>query len=285
MSYPLQSALKLISILGLLLPMVARGESFTTAEAAFSAGVKHLRNKDETAAREALEAALALAQDDAFRLKVYQPLTQVYRQLPEPDKMITAQEFIVRHSDRATERSLTARSLASFLYQRGLLNKHVERYEAALKADADDLVAVSMLAAAFGSIRRDEGRKDEFASRLKKLEQARSATQAAKFEAQATAEPQRAAWHWKEAAVAWRDAGEKDKALAAAAHAELPKTLPDGFGLVHFYHRHLGEVYADCGQPAKAIDHLEKAIAATPIKGYKEDCQKRLNQVKALLQP
>lgn len=261
----------------------AKGADYPNAEAALRDGVQKVQQKKYDEARPALEAALKLAGDDEFRLRVYPPLVVVYRQLPESEPMIQAQEFIIKNSERSVERSQTARSLASFLYQRGLLDKQIQGYEQRLKDNADDIVALSVLVAAYGA-KRDEGRKGEVAAKLVKLEQARSAKLADEFEKQAVAQPQKATWHWKEAAVAWRDAGRKEQALAAAEKAVHSGVLPEGL-LLHYYYRHLGEVYADCNQSQKGIDYLEKAIAATAIQGYKDDCQKRIDQVRAQIRP
>jgi hypothetical protein len=54
---------------------------------------------------------------------------------------------------------------------------------------------------------------------------------------------------------------------------------PDGI-LLHFHHRRLGEVFADCGCLPQAIEHLEKAVAATTIKGYQDDCRKKLDELR-----
>ncbi len=265
--------------LTLMCPVVGRSAEPTEADAAFRDGLVQLKNKNNEAARTAFEGALRLAPDDAFRLKTYEALVQVYRQLPESEPMVTAQEFIIEHTESRPNRSITSRSLTSFLFQRGLLDKQIASYEARLEKNADDLVAVSVLRSAYNAKRNKPG-ETEMDERIAKLEAARSAEQAEDFERQAAADPQRAAMHWKDAAVAWRDAGKPDKALAAAEQAEKAG-LPNSALLTHFYHRHLGEVYADCGRTAKGIEHLEKAVAATTIQGYQDACQARIQKLRS----
>src|SRR5437868_1340479 len=96
-------------------------EKYSDFDDAMLAAGRYLRKNDYPSAVPPLEAALTLAKDDAQRLKVYQALVPAYRQLPEIDKMLTAQEFIIRHTDRSAGRSLAARSAVSFAFQRGKL--------------------------------------------------------------------------------------------------------------------------------------------------------------------
>src|SRR5688572_18341254 len=78
----------------------ANAADYKGADAAFRDGTTKLRAMQFDEARPALEAALKVAPDDAFRFKVYQALTQVYRRLPDAAPMIEAQEFMIEHSER-----------------------------------------------------------------------------------------------------------------------------------------------------------------------------------------
>src|SRR5206468_217303 len=104
-------------------------EKYSDYDDAMIAAGRFLRKNDYPSAVPPLEAALTLAKDDAQRLKVYQALVPAYRQQPEIDKLLTAQEFIIRHTDRRAGRSLAAGSVASFAYQRGKLDAVTERYD------------------------------------------------------------------------------------------------------------------------------------------------------------
>src|SRR6266480_888596 len=79
--------------------IVEAQEKYSDYNDAMIAAGRYLRKNDYPSAVPPLEAALTLAKDDAQRLKVYQALVPAYRQLPEIDKMLTAQEFIIRHTD------------------------------------------------------------------------------------------------------------------------------------------------------------------------------------------
>ena len=54
------------------------------ADAAYSEGVKHVNAKEYKEAIGPLERALALAPDDAYKVKVYRALVPAYRTVPEP---------------------------------------------------------------------------------------------------------------------------------------------------------------------------------------------------------
>src|SRR5262245_34333504 len=110
-------------LLGIALSLsVSAQEKYKDFDDAFSAGARHVRAGRHAEAMEPLEAALKLAKDDEQRLKAYQALVPAYRQLPEIDKMLAAQEFVIRHTERRAGRSLAAGDVASFLFQRGKLD-------------------------------------------------------------------------------------------------------------------------------------------------------------------
>src|SRR5205085_854823 len=104
------------------------------------------------------EAALGLAKVDAQRLKAYQALVPAYRQSSEIDKMLAAQEFIIRHTDRRAGRSIAARDVVSFAFQRGKLDAITERYDAQLQKNPKDPAALSILAAIFTQTKRGDPR-------------------------------------------------------------------------------------------------------------------------------
>src|SRR5437868_1954046 len=108
-------------------------EKYSDFNDAMIEAARFLRKNDYPAAVPPLEAALALAKDDTQQLKAYEALVPAYRQLPEIDKLLAAQEFIIRHTERRAGRSLGARAVASFLFQRGKIDAGIERYDAELK--------------------------------------------------------------------------------------------------------------------------------------------------------
>ena len=105
---------------------------------------------------------------------------------------------------------------------------------------------------------------------------------AALYEQIAPLDAKLAAWHWKEAAVAWLAAGDKQKALAAAKQsaAAAPEARSDL--LAHYWHRGLGDVFLKTGEPKLAIPQYEEAIKKTTIDGYIKDCRKSLDEARKL---
>lgn len=274
---------------------VAQGESkYQSAQEAYAVGVAFLSQNNYAASQEPLEAALALAADDAYRCQIYEALLPAYRQLPEPEKFITAADFVIRHGEQAAGRSLMRRSLLAFVYQRGQTDALIERYNQILADDAEDRTALYVLAEVYGQIKNDPAKAAGFTERLAKLDkaagepidvrqQADLATQyvrskkfedgAKLFEKIAPLDDKLAAWHWKEAATAWLKAGDKKKALKAAhkAHECGPDKRSDL--LTHFWHRHVGDVFLATGEAKLAIPHFKSAIESTNIEGYIKECR------------
>ena len=89
---------------------------------------------------------MRLSDDMPFKVRVSRALMQSYRQLPEIDKMLEATDFILEHGESATEKSLIARALTSFVHQRGKTDEAVKIYEAKLKQDAQNKPALYALA-------------------------------------------------------------------------------------------------------------------------------------------
>ena len=79
---------------------------YKSFDEAYRDGAKQLRDKKYTEAQTALEAALNLAKEDNDRLRAYEALVPAYRQLPEIDKMLAAQEFIIAHAEQRAKRSI-----------------------------------------------------------------------------------------------------------------------------------------------------------------------------------
>src|SRR5262249_30789865 len=144
---------------------------YKSADEALAAAAPLVRARNFAASREPLEAALRLAPDDAFRVKVYEYLMPAYRELPEPDKMVEAAEFVISHSDRKAKRSLESGNLVSFLFQRGKLDDAIAKYEARLKVNPDDVVVLSVLNAAYTHLRRDKDRGAAVATKLAVVDQ------------------------------------------------------------------------------------------------------------------
>lgn len=259
----------------------ARGEEYATYREAMSAASKFMKERSYAAAQAPLEAALKLAPSDAERLRIYNNLMAAYRLLPENDKMIEACEFTMANTREDAERSITARSLTSFLFQRGKLDAASKTYQDRLAKEPDELVSLAMMTAISGVHPNDSGAAKDYQARLEKVQQQRNANLAAAEETLAAANPAQATDHWKQAAIYRVRAAQNTKAIEDAKQAEL--TGPDKRSqiLLHYWHAQLGDVFLSAGAPKEAIPHFEQAIATTSIAGAKERCEKQLTEAKA----
>lgn len=256
-------------------------DSYKTFDEAFSAGVKLAGDQQFAAAQAPLEAALKLAADDKSRLKAYQALVPAYRQLPEIDKMLEAQEFIIRHTDRRAGRSIAAGDLVSFLHQRGKTDAAIARYEGVLKTDAKDVAAMTVLAAIYTRTKRDAQRGPDFTKRLQLLDKELASQLAQRLEKDAESAPRTAASILKDAATAWLEAGDNTKALSAAKKSLA--SLPEDRGelLVFYWRDGLGDVFLATGEHAEAAKQFEAALAVVKIDGYRKATENKLAEAQA----
>lgn len=108
----------------------AQGQTkFQSAEEAFRVGAAYYNSRNYAASIEPFEAALEMATDDAFRLKVYEALLAGYRTQAEHEKFFEASHFVLEKADSAPRRSLVRRSLLAFAHQRGKIDELAKRYE------------------------------------------------------------------------------------------------------------------------------------------------------------
>ncbi len=289
-------------------PKNARIGKYSNFQEAWSIGTGFYNAKRYAESRKPFEAALAFADDDKTRLKVYEVLRPSYRMISNEKKMMEACDFIIRHCDSGPyrdsrpHRSLTRRDLLSFVYQRGKASDLIARYEADLEADPKDLTALYILSETYTRYQEDPKRAAEMTSRLLALElkdepvdvqtsaqlaglyvrQKKYRDGAELFETIAPLDESLAAWHWKEAANAWLGASDEQRALAAAkkSAASIPEVRSQQ--LTYYWHRALGDVFLATGEPQTAVGHLEKAIENTKIDGYLTDCKSQLERAKRL---
>jgi tetratricopeptide (TPR) repeat protein len=243
-------------------------------------GQQLARDKKYAEAQEALEAALKLAKDDKERVQAYQLLVTPYRQLPEIDKMLAAQEFLLLHAEQRARRKNAASDVGSFLHQRGKIDAGIERYEAKFKADPKDVAALHILTVLYKQYRRDEPSAKAFQTQVDSLDRELAKKLAEKHEAAAAAGPKLAAWNWKEAAVAWLEADDKAKALAAANKAAASGPEERTTILAYFWRDALGDVYLKCGEPKQAIPHFEAALLVAPSQNQRDELTKKLEEAK-----
>lgn len=150
--------------------LVSAEAKYKSADEAFGVGAVFYNSRNFEASREPFEAALKMAPDDKFRLKVYEALIPSYRLLRDSDKMIRACEFIIENSDRSAQQSLTRTSLLGFVYQRGLTDDLIKAHEKRLKKDKDDRTSLYILSELYARVKRDPQKAIEYTNRLSKVD-------------------------------------------------------------------------------------------------------------------
>lgn len=282
----------------------ASTDKYTNADEAYGIGAAMYNAGNVAGSRDPFEAALKMAPDDKFRIKVYRALIASYRQQAEIDKFVDAMDFIITKSDSAAERSLARTDLLSFVHQRGKTNDLAKRYEAVLTKDGKNVTALYILSDLYADLKRDPKRSSDLLERLAKVsadsneklnvaDSAKLAQQyvnqskfkegAMLFEKIAPLDEKLAAWHWKEAAQAWIKANDKPRALKAAKAAIEAGPEKRGDLLLHFWHRALGQVFLETGEPVLAAEHFEAAIKSTTIEGYAKDTKAELAKANEMI--
>ena len=262
----------------------AGGAEYDSYDKAIAAAAPLMRSRDYSAAREPLEAALKLARTDREKSQAYQGLRAVYRTIPESDKMIEVYEYLVAAADTTAGRSVTASDYAGFLFQRGLYDSAIERYEERLKKDENDVAALSLLPEIYKRHKPNQKpRGEELAKRLQTLNVSLATKKAERLEKEAVKDPKTAATTYKEAAQAWIEAGEKDKARGAAVHSA--QSLPEARSqiLTLQWREALGDIFMVVDDPAAAVREFEKAVEVAPAGILQKNVSGKLEKARAAL--
>jgi hypothetical protein len=280
----------------------AQNDPYKTYREAAAAGAKAIRAGDLAAARGPLEAATRLATTDREKVDAHRALLVPYRELTEVEPMQKAAEYVIAHTAVPAERSTTRSALLSFIQKRGKMNPAIEAYEARLKKDPGDRIALYLLTEAHATYKKDYARAMDYGEKLaaveKKAGRRQEVTDQAKladlyvragkpkegaelYEAVAASDKKLEAWHRKEAAAAWLKAGDKAKALAAARKSAAAAPESRSEQLSYFWRRGLGDVLLEAGAPAEAIAQYEQALSLTRIEGYIKDTKDQLAKAKA----
>lgn len=276
---------------------------YASAREAMAAASGFLAIREYAKSREPLEEALKLADDDQLKVRIYRSLIPAYTQAAEWEPKVDALEFIIRHSESVPERSLARTEMLGFVRQRGKTKEVVQRYEKQLKADPSDETTLFILTEVYARLTDEPKKAAEILERLTKIksvsgqelsvaESAQLAAQYVKsrkyaegaelFEKTAARDAALAAWHYKEAAVAWMSAKNTERAVAAAKASAASAPEQRSALLEYFWNRSLGDVFSDAGLPALAIPHYEQALAKTTIDGYRKDTEQRLARAREL---
>lgn len=292
----------LIAFTAIVAPTAVAQQTYDSAPAAYNAGAKFINEGNLAAAREPLEAALKLAPDDAYRLKVNRTLLVTYRELPEIEPLQRAAEYIITHTEQTAERSLTRRTLLAFVHKRGKLADALTGYEAKLKQTPNDRTTLYILTEAYSTLSRNPARAAELFEKLtaideklgkapNPIEQAQRAKQliesgmvkegAQLYELIAPLDATLESWHLKEAAAAWLKAGDPQRALAAARKSAAGPGEKRNEQLTYFWHKGLADVFLDGGAAKESIPHYQQAMTLTKLDGYLKDCRERLAKAQA----
>ncbi|MEZ6087566.1 MAG: protein kinase [Pirellulaceae bacterium] len=147
---------------------------YQSAKEAFGVGAAFYNARNYKEAREPFEAVLELTNDPQERLKAYSALIASYRLIPEFEPFQKAAEYVIEHTQRDAERSLTRRSYLSFAYQRGQLDNLIKRYEARLAKDRNDYLSVYLLSEIYSVGDRNPKRAIELLNQLETLNAAKT---------------------------------------------------------------------------------------------------------------
>jgi len=252
-----------------------------TFREAVAAGSQLLRKKEYEESIPHLEAALELAEDDSQRLQAYEMLMTPYRELPDSSKMTEACEFILENADTTAKRSIVARSFVSFIHNRGLTKTAIDDYEKTLKEKPDSIVALNILDQIYSRVRRDKENAARIQAQLEKVNHERATKKAEGLEEQAKASTDQAAALWKDAGLAWLEADNQERGLAAA-NASLAAP-PENRSplLVYFWRMSLGDILAGAGDTSRAKEQYQLSIDAVTQAALKKSPQDKLDALNA----
>lgn len=281
-------------------------KKYSTDKEAFGVGAAFYNSRNFKASREPFEAVLKLTKDDELRLKANEALLQAYRLVPEFEPFRDAAEYVISNATRDTQRSLTRRSFVGFSYQRGQIDKLVNRYEKRLKKNSDDYLSVYMLSEIYQRAKSNPERAIVMIKHLEILNKVRNPSRDGKSDAkrppaaaakiarekgklamqyarskdyrnaakvyQEIAPLDRAtqAWNLKEAASALLKLGEKKEALRVALEADKARPEARNDQLAQFFHRNLGDILLSLNEPARAVPHFKIALEKNKNPGYVE---------------
>ncbi len=284
---------------------VPPARTFASAQEAYRVGQAFVRSKNMKEGQAALEQALTLKPAAPLKTQVLQALLVPYATLEDVEPMVRTADLLIREAKAPAELLSARRSLLTYLAQKKKAAEVTPRYEMALKNQPADRTALIILSGLYADALKQPQRGGELTDTLLELlrreyrmnvpsgvlsEMARQYDRcnrhreaAALWEELAAASEHLRPFHYKEAAVAWLKAQDKEKALnlartAVAGPAEMRTNL-----LAHFWHRHLGEVFLATGDYRLAIEQLEKAVAKAEVEGYKRECEKKLEEAKKAL--
>lgn len=115
---------------------------------------------------------------------------------------------------------------------------------------------------------------------MKRLNRERAIAKAERLEKAADADDRTAASNWKDVAKSWLEADDKEKAKAAVEKSLKARPEARSELLAMFWHDGLGDVYAEVGETAKAIEQYELAITKVATEPRKKPFLDKIEKLK-----
>ncbi|WP_339748185.1 hypothetical protein, partial [uncultured Rubinisphaera sp.] len=145
----------LTAVLSISLGNLAFAKDYQNSREAWNAGAGFMNAGNYAAAQEPLEAAFKLSDNDAEKMRIQRALVVCYRLLPEPEKFIECNEYIILNSDHDATKSVTRSSLLSFMFQRGKIDQLETRYQKNIKDKKQEELSHFMLSEMYGRYKRN----------------------------------------------------------------------------------------------------------------------------------
>lgn len=281
----------------------AQDLKFDNYRSAYSAGAGLYNSGNLAASKPAFEAAFEMARNDFEKKRALEPLVKVYAETGEFDRMFETAEQVVALETHKASVSMAVRNLLGNCQRKNQLEAFQKRYEEQTAKKQDERMPIHMMSGYHNLVTRDFGKQAEYIEKLVALDTKQSKPAdpelmadlafayrldrqnekaATLYEATAELSKDLQSWCHMEAAVAWQQAGNMDKALAAANKAH--EAGPDAKAKQSLYrwHRSLGDVFLAGKQKEQAINQLTAAQENAPIDAYKQQCAEAITKAKAL---
>jgi hypothetical protein len=281
----------------------AQDLKFDNYRSAMSAAAGLYNSGNLAASKPAFEAAVEMARNDFEKKRALEPLVKVYAETGEFDKMFNTAEQVVALETHKASVSMAVRNLLGNCQRKNQLEAFKKRYEEQAAKKQDERLPIHMLSGYHNLVTRDFGKQAEYLEKLVALDTKESKPAdpelmadlafayrldrqnekaATLYEATAELSKDLQSWCHMEAAVAWQQADNMDKALAAANKAH--EAGPDAKAKQSLYrwHRSLGDVFLAGKQKVQAIKQLTSAEENAPIDAYKKQCAEAITKAQAL---
>ncbi len=240
------------------------------------------------------EKAIELAEDDRERCEAHENLLRIYPEIKRLDKFFESLEYILVHAPTPAFSSLSLDSAISVCQRKGLTGKMRERYENTLTQSPKDRIALTVMSELSRNLSRNYSVRAGYLQQLidldkeeQKAPNSRLYTQLAfmwqldnqylkaaeMYEFATSLDKDSERECWKDAALCWKKAGNKDKSLAAALRAyELGPDPKDTFRRMNWY-RDLGQLFVLLGQKKIALEYTAAALKEVRYENDRESCE------------